>query len=842
MVSSDPNLAAKLAYLEDKRQSLSLAPTPTLPSSYSATKSAGIGGGALAQPPQASYSSYSSYMSSPSLRTFQKASNGPPSGSGPSPSASAMAAGGGGGKSLLLSPDAYLGNSTKRLVIKSGALTPKAKLKLSLGPSTTSSTGTSGGAPVRTPGKDTSGNASPVTAPGSAASSAFQGASPIPEDSSVTFNVDSSTVDVRETTPRTISPGSKAGVGSAGMAKGQSGGKGKKSPGNESSSSPYNDFYNSITSPTTSSSPAPYLPTLTDPSYTTSPSWDNICSMSEVQLATLKNFSISRPGVGSISWPGAVDVTRVDFDRDVSIEDKEVAVYDDVPAGSDKPEVGEKLNRPALITLENVWQKEGQEEDRFREKLTRVTAKMDAEFISWEDGVWVFKTKHFSRYGLGDDSDDDDDDDEDMLDADKAKAPAVMKPVGLALSPYAVGKRRKPSSVPLIKGLDFRSGDRAGRSPIGAGAALGVGPGGSDVGGEGETFDNDLRRGQDAYGALMAEMDEDSGAPSRVTPTMDLGEDSGKAKERVYTKERPYRPSKERMADVRPRRDGLTSRLRDEVMGGSGMTRRDFYRGGRGAGVAWGPDGRIVQVVDGTSLEIYYPPVGGGGYGAGVIDVHSRCSIAEAREDGMVDVTLPLGLARGGDEESYRLLLNCIDELSKGLEKGSIEDLTFDLVRVLYGQETDPYDPSNLIPIHPPKGPDNDRRLTAFRNYLNRLNMRASNDAVLKFRGNKPEKAIFHALLAGDVAEAVSICVEKGLGRLATIVSSGNMEELVDMQLSEWDKNKAIQCMDPDVVRLYCLLARRTDQEAKLFVGGAVDVGWRGRIGMNPGSRIEEVS
>ena len=61
------------------------------------------------------------------------------------------------------------------------------------------------------------------------------------------------------------------------------------------------------------------------------------------------------------------------------------------------------------------------------------------------------------------------------------------------------------------------------------------------------------------------------------------------------------------------------------------------------------------------------------------------------------------------------------------------------------------------------------------------------------------------------------------------------------MQLTEWDKNGAIKCMDPDILRLYCFLARRTDQEAKLFVAGAVDVGWRGRISMNPGSRIEEI-
>ena len=67
-----------------------------------------------------------------------------------------------------------------------------------------------------------------------------------------------------------------------------------------------------------------------------------------MQLATLKNFTIEKEGVGSIAWIGAVDITNVNLDEAVSIENKEVAVYDD--AGDDKPDVGEKVRKQKILS------------------------------------------------------------------------------------------------------------------------------------------------------------------------------------------------------------------------------------------------------------------------------------------------------------------------------------------------------------------------------------------------------------------------------------------------------------------------------------------------------------
>ncbi|GMH92476.1 hypothetical protein TL16_g12360, partial [Triparma laevis f. inornata] len=809
--TSDPNLAAKLAYLDDKRQSLSLAPPPTPPMTNATPKST-----ALTPSSSNAYSSYSSYMASPTIRNFQKG-HGKSSTVADSLIHSARPANS--AASLLLSPDAYLGNSTKRLVIKEGALTPKTKVKLTL---TNGNSGNADSNNSHTPNSSRNNNNSP-------------GASPIPPDAStVTF-------DVNTDTPRsTISSASKSAVGTPAHPKSA---LKKKS----SSGSPYNDFYNTITSPDADRSKPSYMPVLTSSEYSTSPSWDNVLSMSEVQLATLKNFTIEKEGVGSIAWIGAVDITNVNLDEAVSIENKEVAVYDD--AGDDKPDVGEKLNRPAIITLHNVWQKEGADENKFKDKLIRVTTKMDAEFISWCDGVWVFKTKHFSRYGLGDSDSEDEDSAPANANANAKMQDNIIRPKGLILSPLFANKQNPPSSIPLIQGLDFRSGDRGGRSPLGSSPMFGQHAGDElvlmqdeeDIIEE-EEEEEDMRRGQDAYANLMMELDEGTQYathPSRITPTND--DDISQmvvAQQKKYAKSKPFPPPEWKVKDPAKNPNGITSRLRDEIMGPT-KTTREFY--GRSAGVTFGPDGRLIQIARGNKLQVSYPPTTPTSSNSTFVDLHAKHSTAVTQPDGLVTLSLPHGLARGGDTTHYENLLKCLDEFSSVQTPNSIEDLTLHLLKTLYGQEMNPFTPSFLIPITPTDGVDNDRRMTAFKMFLAKLNESDSQTGVDKYKMVQPAKAVFHALLANNTSLAANLCIENGWARLATVIASGNVEEMIDAQLGEWSANGAISAIDPAILRLYCLIARRTDTEAKLYANGAADVGWRGRIGMCAGSRIEEI-
>ena len=124
-------------------------------------------------------------------------------------------------------------------------------------------------------------------------------------------------------------------------------------------------------------------------------------------------FTISRVDYGNIHFPGNVNVAGINLDENVFIKHTGVEVY---PDDDTKPPLGEGLNRPARITLDNIWPRDKSFRDtirslagvrtNFEKKLKRDTAKMGAKFIEYrpETGSWVFEVEHFSKYGL-DDSD-----------------------------------------------------------------------------------------------------------------------------------------------------------------------------------------------------------------------------------------------------------------------------------------------------------------------------------------------------------------------------------------------------------------------------------------------------
>jgi hypothetical protein len=159
-----------------------------------------------------------------------------------------------------------------------------------------------------------------------------------------------------------------------------------------------------------------FVPKLTKAGYTVYPSIAELEVMSEADLAAVTNFKVERPQYGSVAWDGAVDVRGVDIDSVVMIESKNVSVYDEAEEKGEKPLQGSKLNRPAVITMYDVFPKDGVEssaeaKDKLKRKIEKTTKKMGAELISFqsESGVWKFRVGHFSRYGF--DSDDDSDGD-----------------------------------------------------------------------------------------------------------------------------------------------------------------------------------------------------------------------------------------------------------------------------------------------------------------------------------------------------------------------------------------------------------------------------------------------
>lgn len=135
-------------------------------------------------------------------------------------------------------------------------------------------------------------------------------------------------------------------------------------------------------------------------------------------LANVANFTISRPNIGAVRWLEEVDVTSADVEALVRLTKGGVEVYLD---DATKPPVGQGFNRPARITLCNVFKMEPATKRptrdpeaiaRFTTRLKQTSAQQGATFVSYnpETGDWKFEVEHFSRYGLLDDDDDGDDD------------------------------------------------------------------------------------------------------------------------------------------------------------------------------------------------------------------------------------------------------------------------------------------------------------------------------------------------------------------------------------------------------------------------------------------------
>ncbi|XP_042235081.1 nuclear pore complex protein Nup98-Nup96-like isoform X2 [Homarus americanus] len=153
--------------------------------------------------------------------------------------------------------------------------------------------------------------------------------------------------------------------------------------------------------------------------YYTLPSLEDLGEMVDSDGRCLvENFTVGRYGYGNVCFLGVTDIAGLDLDGIVFILRKQIEVY---PEGTQKPAQGQELNKPAVITLDCVWpiDKTTREVIKSAERLQgmawadyleRQCVKMEASFIEYrpETGSWVFKVKHFSKYGLQEDNEEED--------------------------------------------------------------------------------------------------------------------------------------------------------------------------------------------------------------------------------------------------------------------------------------------------------------------------------------------------------------------------------------------------------------------------------------------------
>ncbi|XP_061394699.1 nuclear pore complex protein Nup98-Nup96 [Musca vetustissima] len=161
--------------------------------------------------------------------------------------------------------------------------------------------------------------------------------------------------------------------------------------------------------------------------YYTIPSLDDLKSyLAEDGSCVVPNFTVGREGYGNVYFGKEMDVAGLNLDEIVHFRNKEIIIY---PDDDNKPPIGQGLNREAQVTLDQVWPLDKSIHEPIKDpqrlaemdweaKLRRVCDKNDTRFIEYrpETGSWVFRVKHFSKYGLNDS------DEEDELPTDPKKA------------------------------------------------------------------------------------------------------------------------------------------------------------------------------------------------------------------------------------------------------------------------------------------------------------------------------------------------------------------------------------------------------------------------------------
>lgn len=154
------------------------------------------------------------------------------------------------------------------------------------------------------------------------------------------------------------------------------------------------------------------------------PSLETLKSYTSEQLKNVEGLNIGRKNYGYISWPSGVDLSTTDLDSIlgflVIFSLRAVVVYAD---DTNKPPLGQGLNKPAVITLEHVCKVDRRGNKlvdptnprviRHRQQLQKSIESKDGKHLSYDpaSGVWVFQVPHFSRWGVPDSDDEDDEDD-----------------------------------------------------------------------------------------------------------------------------------------------------------------------------------------------------------------------------------------------------------------------------------------------------------------------------------------------------------------------------------------------------------------------------------------------
>jgi nuclear pore complex protein Nup98-Nup96 len=581
------------------------------------------------------------------------------------------------------------------------------------------------------------------------------------------------------------------------------------------------------------------VPTLTRKGYIISPTLEELEKTEDADLAAVSDFSVKRPGFGMVEWEGDVDVRGADLDRIITIDQADVSVYHADEAEGSKPKVGSKLNRPAIITFYNIFPKNGganaskEEKEKHAKKVQRSTAKIGAEFMSYDrnNGVWKIRVLHFSRYGLDDDSDTENEvplPEQNSVQFQQQTPPNAQSLLRRNPTPY------KPSRIQFDEMEVSESADD------------------SDV-----VCVQDIQMTDSEKIALVQKRaDEAAKEVFHIVPQQDPD----------YEVQHPLRPAKittfenvgdcdsEEESDYVVPPDGEdwhAARLASSFCRGiaieSGMHSSSTDMGlrmGRVFRPCWLPNGSLLKLKPSsfnrsptlTSLR----PVLSDSYisqltSEHLLEIHRSESVALESQDGCPLFSLPRALQNKGSLMSHKALYETVTKFRSVRNENNEVQSAFDLIARLMDSESFP----------PTESVDGVRYIANSISFDSRKNTAVlawlvdvcapsvdSEIAEAKLR-NFNILAIFAALAGGDVDKACIVAISSGLNNLAAILASGSEgRKDVLLSVSKLDESNHASSVPAELIRLMKESGGDVHSECTLYKQGSSSLDWKRRLAL----------
>jgi len=583
-----------------------------------------------------------------------------------------------------------------------------------------------------------------------------------------------------------------------------------------------------------------WKPTLTKFGYETIPSIFEMNSMSEADLAALSGFTIKKDGVASVTWEGSVDVRGADLDSIISIEPQDVAVYEEYEITGKKPPTGEKLNRPAIITMYDTFPKKGGAnamavaKDKFAKKLEKTTLTMNATFVSYDkdEGIWMFKVPHFSRYGLFDEESDDE-----LEDSQVQKKPNTYfitndKPGENKENLLMLQTNASPTRfmVPIEDDYDEGENDMEGEMVTIDQPRDELVVFNSDQGNEMQSESLESLA-KESYKAMFLSHEK---VMKPVLVEDEREEYCAFVEEQWEDKDSSNVPIISLPSPEEIHESGFISicskiRKKSEISKSSvdmGIRMNRSFR------VGWRPDGSFLHLGQGFTLTQSRPQFSDRSIRKTIqlLDVHMKNAEKNKLEFSLSEpkateraIQEMLDATKNHDESDNNLTMNHAFTL---------------IMCLLQTREVEKINKSTDLAV--PSGSNNLQYLVslrtvgAFRRWLKEISISTSFEEIdsLK-RSGKVYDAILLCMAAGNITQAASIASEFGHLQLAGILVSGSSSgHFIREQLLQWRETGAVSLIPQDLLRIYSILGGDFGIEEQLYKDGDMSCNWIKRISL----------